>query len=92
MMEQVPPETMPMVTQGYDPAIGIVYELSDLGFLATDLKDFDHSPGRSLWATYWWSPEKSQLAPAEMVAVAFADMEVEMIDSDNGILKATTGD
>ena len=90
MMEQVPPETMPMVTQGYDPAIGIVYELSDLGFLATDLQDFTITALVDHYGPRIGGHLKNlmQLAPAEMVAVAFADMEVEMIDSDNGILKA----
>jgi len=90
MMDQVPPATLPMVKQAYDPAVGMIFELSDLGFRSSDLQKFSITTLVDHYGPRVGSHMKGLmgLLPPEVTASIIGDLKVEMIDSDNGIVKA----
>ena len=89
MMDQLPPGTLPMVTQAYDPAIGMVFELSDLGFRSSDLQNISITTLVDHYGPRVGSHMKGlmELLPQEVTSSLTGDMKVEMIDSDNGVIK-----
>ncbi len=83
----VPAEILPLVRQGYDPAVGVAYELADFGFSfdpehrsVSEMVDY-HLPriGAHL---------KDLLAviPEETRSQVFAGMTVEQIDDDHAVI------
>ncbi len=90
MMDQVPPDAMPMIQQGYDPAVGIVFEVADMGFRSSDLQEFslttfvDHYGPR----IGGHMKDMMQLLPPQAIEMAVGEMKVEMIDENNGVIKA----
>ena len=90
MMADVPPAAMPMVSQGYDPAVGLIFELSDMGFRTADLQDTSIDSMINHYGPRVGSHMKDlmQLAPPGMISMMIGEMKVEMIDEKNGIIKA----
>lgn len=88
LMVAVPPDAVPTIRQGYDPAVGIVYEVADLAF-SLDLKSRsvsemmnDHGPriGSHL-------KQLLALAPPNMVDGFFESISIEQLDSDQAIIR-----
>lgn len=90
LMSQVPPQFAPIVTQAYDPAIGLIYELSQISRGLEDIQNRtisqildDHGPRvgghlKSLIA----------LAPPELVRTIRGSMVAAETDASSGNVKS----
>ena len=89
MMKKAPPQFAPMVQQGYDPAVGLAYEITDL---AVSFDTYGNTPMSEIVAYH--APRigghmKGLLAlvPPPMIDSMFGALDIEMIDENNAIVK-----
>jgi len=92
-MQQIPTEFATAVNQGYDPVVGIVYELADLGFSVDlqerSIKEIIDTHGPRIGAHL--SVLLTTL-PAEKVDSIFHDLTVEMVDETHAVVRPATAE
>ena len=89
-MAQVPPPFMPMVQQAYDPAVGIVYEITNLAFDAPNLETKTITQMMDSHGPKIGGHLKSlvTLLPPGMIDQFTASMKIAQTDDDNGTIVA----
>jgi hypothetical protein len=89
MLQQLPPSILSSVTEGYDSAVGILYELTDLGFALDSIGDKSITQMIDYYAPRIGAHAKTllPLAPPGAVEELLDGITMEMIDKHHAIIR-----